>query len=139
MSRPDPAAEAHVEDPEGLLIDALVLLIADAKARKAANSESTSDVRATEAETLIRRLTSGWVLARGQDAMKAIHGTTRLAEDEQKAMDAILEAHARIIAMGLRANLSEMVAAIRVLQGFVVQHMLARVDPDLWGDWYQRP
>lgn len=64
---PDPAAEAHVEDPEGLLIDALVLLIADAKARKAANSESTSDVRATEAETLIRRLTSGWVLAREQD------------------------------------------------------------------------
>ena len=49
-------ALASVEDIDGLLIDALVLLIADANARKGANPESTSDVRVTEAEALIRWL-----------------------------------------------------------------------------------
>jgi DNA modification methylase len=36
----------------------------------------------------------------------------------------------------LRHNGTEMVSAIHVLQGFVVQHMLQRLDAESWGNWY---
>ena len=51
-------------------------------------------------------------------------------------MDAIGDAMGRIHDLGLRANGGELAAAVHVLQGFVVQHMLQRVEPDKWGNWF---
>ena len=38
---------------------------------------------------------------------------------------------------GLSANFSELTSAIHVLQGFVVQHMLERVEPKEWSLWFK--
>lgn len=62
-------------------------------------------------------------------------GTVELNHDEQAAMDDLLRFMAKMKRMGLNANVSEMIAAVHVLQGFVIQHMLARVHPD-WSSWY---
>jgi hypothetical protein len=61
-----------------------------------------------------------------------------LIGDEIVAMGEINDAYKRIVSWGLSANGSELTAAVHVVQGFVIQHMLARVDPD-WSDWYQAP
>lgn len=61
-----------------------------------------------------------------------------LDPDEREAMDHLL-AFMEIVSKRwqLRVNHPEMGAAIHVLQGFVIQHMLVRVEPDAWGDWWR--
>jgi len=51
-------------------------------------------------------------------------------------MDALAMIVQKVQLWGLRANLSEMTTAVHVLQGFVIQHMLHRVDPEQWSDWF---
>lgn len=62
-----------------------------------------------------------------------------LNADEQKAMDAIGAAMAAVQVIGpdvLVSNRGELVAAVHVLQSFVSQHALYRVDPQHWSAWY---
>jgi len=56
--------------------------------------------------------------------------------EETQVMDELLAIMQRFEGWGLRANVLEMTAAIHTLQSFVVQHMLARIEPSLWSDWY---
>lgn len=66
--------------------------------------------------------------------------TDRLLDDEeQAAMDAVNNAMSQIVALGLRANGTELASAIHVLQGFVVQHMLQRREAEHWGNWFDIP
>ena len=60
-----------------------------------------------------------------------------LDEDEALAWGDLNRIHSRIRGWGLSANRSELIAAVHVIQGFVVQHMLSRVAPGQWSDWYQ--
>jgi hypothetical protein len=60
----------------------------------------------------------------------------RLEIEEQQVMDALAMIVQKVQLWGLRANLSEMTTAVHVLQGFVIQHMLHRVDPEQWSDWF---
>jgi hypothetical protein len=60
-----------------------------------------------------------------------------LNEEEQAALDALNDFMQRVRYWGLRANHGEYTAAIHVLQGFVIQHALVRIDPR-WGQWYDR-
>lgn len=53
-------------------------------------------------------------------------------EEEQAAMNDLLALMAKVQAWGLKANGAEMTQAIHVCQGFVIQHMLHRLEPDLW-------
>lgn len=59
--------------------------------------------------------------------------------EEREVMDHILAAYngIREFGPGLSANSTELTQAVHTLQGFVIQRMLARVAPDVWGDWYQ--
>lgn len=61
-----------------------------------------------------------------------------LDAEEQEAMDHLL-AFMEIVSRRWRlaCNSGEMTAAIHVLQGFVIQHMLTRIQPDEWGDWWK--
>jgi hypothetical protein len=45
----------------------------------------------------------------------------------------------RIRDWGMTANRTEMVQAVHVLQAFAVQHMLARIEPELWASWTEHP
>lgn len=36
----------------------------------------------------------------------------------------------------LIGNHEELASAVHVLQGFIIQHMLSRIDSDKWGNWY---
>ena len=60
-----------------------------------------------------------------------------LNEEEKTALDAIAAAHRSILDLGLKANHQELVAGIHVLQGFVIQHMLQRIEPGHWGRWFE--
>lgn len=60
-----------------------------------------------------------------------------LDADERKAIDAILAAGDAILALGLTANKHEFFMHIHGLQGFVVQHMLHRLQPDHWNAWFE--
>lgn len=66
-----------------------------------------------------------------------------LDEREQAVMDHISLAMQGIKELGLRrgddgelVNGGELVAAVHVLQSFVIQHMLQRVAPGHWGNWF---
>jgi len=59
-----------------------------------------------------------------------------LDPEEREMMDLLLSFTRRLDDWGLKANQSEMTAAIHVLQGFVVQHMLQRIAPQAWSGWY---
>lgn len=63
-------------------------------------------------------------------------------ELEQKAADAILDAMDSIRNIDERGKLSyntdELVQAVHVLQSFVKQHVLHRVDPKYWADWWDQ-
>jgi hypothetical protein len=66
-----------------------------------------------------------------------------LDAEERAVMHHIGAAMGGILDMGLKtqadgvSNLSlELCAAVHVLQGFVVQHMLQRLAPAEWGSWY---
>lgn len=64
-----------------------------------------------------------------------------LTDEEQAVMDHIGAAMDTIVnAWGLHmGNNLEMELCLHVhgLQGFVVQHMLQRVEPNKWGKWYK--
>jgi hypothetical protein len=59
-----------------------------------------------------------------------------LDPEERQVMDALMTVMRTITRWGLRANVNEMMAAIHVLQGFVVQHMLQRIEPEQWSRWF---
>ncbi len=58
-------------------------------------------------------------------------------EQEQEALDCLAR-YMEIVwhGWGLRANESEQAAAVHVLQGAVIQHMLNRIEPARWGSWW---
>jgi hypothetical protein len=66
---------------------------------------------------------------------------TILDADEQAAMDAILAAMAAVQRIGgdrLRdGQRTELVIGVHLLQSYVVQHALARHDPDGFSSWYE--
>lgn len=39
----------------------------------------------------------------------------------------------------MTANPGELTAAVHVIQGFIVQHMLHRLAPDAWSSWKASP
>ena len=57
--------------------------------------------------------------------------------EEQAAMDAIAAAYGMILGMGLSDNRGELVGAVHVLQSFVAQHLLHRISPKSWNDWFR--
>lgn len=59
-----------------------------------------------------------------------------LNESEQTAWNDVVSAMQRIQAWGLATNESELGQAVHVIQGFITQHMLQRIEPDHWGHWY---
>ena len=65
-----------------------------------------------------------------------------LNEREQACMDKILAAMESILQLDgtvstLRANSGELASAVHVLQQFPVQHMLHRLDPENWSNWWE--
>lgn len=61
-----------------------------------------------------------------------------LNEDEQEAWDLLGAFMRKLQTWGLRTNEDELAAAVHVLQGFVVQHMLRRCVPQgAWSAWYK--
>lgn len=58
------------------------------------------------------------------------------SEEEVAAMKKLGEVHKQILDWGLLSNQNELVQAIHVIQGFVVQHTLQRVSPEEYGRWY---
>jgi hypothetical protein len=72
-----------------------------------------------------------------------------LTPGEQRASDTILEAMSAIRNIEeddteplddrrrLTANGNELVDAVHVLQSFVKQHVLHRINPDDWSDWWE--
>ncbi len=56
--------------------------------------------------------------------------------EEKCAYDAILKAMHSIQAMGLEYNVEEMVLHIHGLQHIVSQHVLHRIMPKYYSDWY---
>ena len=61
----------------------------------------------------------------------------KLSDDEQAAMDALKRCTEYIYKWKLRGNQAELTAAIHVIQGFIVQRMLHRIDPEQWSSWYE--
>jgi len=59
-----------------------------------------------------------------------------LDQQEIAAMEYLLSSYKTIKEWGLRANEAELVAAVHVIQNFIVQHMLQRLNPEDWGSWY---
>ena len=61
-----------------------------------------------------------------------------LAADERQAMDHLM-AYMKIVEADwkLKFNHDELRPAIHVLQGFIVQHMLHRLNPAGWSNWYE--
>lgn len=55
--------------------------------------------------------------------------------EETAAMEHLFAFMRQIKEWGLRYNTAELTGAIHVLQGFLVQHMLGRLDPR-WSNWY---
>lgn len=61
-----------------------------------------------------------------------------LNDEEQKAMDALLEVMTTITrTWKMTANGPELASAVHTLQGFIIQHMLCRVEPDNWSSWVE--
>jgi len=58
-------------------------------------------------------------------------------EQEQAAMQKLLEAADAILALGLKVNHHEFFLHVHGLQGFIVQHMLHRLEPEHWAAWYE--
>lgn len=56
---------------------------------------------------------------------------------EQAIADQILAVMKAIQDLGLRANEYELVVAVHGLQAFVIQHMLQRLNPGEFGNWYE--
>lgn len=62
----------------------------------------------------------------------------RLNDLEQEAMDGLLDAMRIIVEdFKLKNNRGELTAAVHVIQGFIIQHMLARLAPNQWSPaWF---
>jgi hypothetical protein len=58
-------------------------------------------------------------------------------EGEQKANDAVLEAMNEIMSWddGLKYNVEELVQSVHVIQSFIKQHLLKRLNGD-FSDWW---
>lgn len=61
-------------------------------------------------------------------------------EGEKKANDAVLEAMIEILSWddGLQCNEAELVQAVHVIQSFIKQHLLKRLNTD-FSDWWAKP
>lgn len=63
-----------------------------------------------------------------------------LTEKEKWAMECIGKAFEAIKQMddysALTYNVEELVASVHVMQSFVKQHVLNRVDPSYWNNWW---
>ena len=57
-------------------------------------------------------------------------------EREKDAMRKIGDVHQAILGLGLQVNQQELVCAIHVLQGFVIQRMLQRINPEEFAGWW---
>jgi hypothetical protein len=63
-----------------------------------------------------------------------------LDAEEQAAMDGLLDVMSTITQKwGMSQNGAELGAAIHVIQGFIVQHMLHRLAPEEWSAWTPQP
>jgi hypothetical protein len=60
---------------------------------------------------------------------------TMMNDEERIAMGKVTEAMHAIQGLGALANQVELTAAVHVLQGFVIQHMLHRLSPEEFSDW----
>ena len=63
--------------------------------------------------------------------------TVTLIGDEAKAMDHLLKAAGIIFDWKPKGNYEELGTAIHVMQGFIIQHMLHRLNPRHWNSWYE--
>lgn len=62
-----------------------------------------------------------------------------LDSEEQEAMDHLIAVRRQIFEWYRSANVVEHTAAINQLQGFIIQHMLHRLNPEAWADWTYKP
>ena len=67
---------------------------------------------------------------------------TLQSEEEKQVLQCLGKIHQKILDWGLRANVAELVQAVHVIQGFIIQHMLERVAPEEFGrpqgGWYKK-
>jgi hypothetical protein len=80
--------------------------------------------------TLVEAIRKAEVLLTSEDAVS-------LDSEEQKAMNHLIAFAEVVKGWGLSANQQEMTQGLHVLQGFIVQHMLYRLNPAGWSDWYR--
>jgi hypothetical protein len=72
---------------------------------------------------------------KGMEALKE-YGL-ELDDEERACSDALQFASQTIIEdWQLQANQHELVAAVHVIQSFIIQHMLARLSPGRWRGWW---
>jgi hypothetical protein len=57
--------------------------------------------------------------------------------EEQEIADHIIAAYKGILDLGLKQNVAELEQGVHVMQMFVTQHMLQRMAPEQWGNWYE--
>jgi hypothetical protein len=63
-----------------------------------------------------------------------------LNEEEQETMEALTDVMTTITRRWrMTQNASELASAVHVIQGFVVQHMLHRLEPESWSSWQTPP
>jgi hypothetical protein len=106
--------------------------------RKWAALSDEREALRTERDELQREV--GRLLAekKGMEALEK-YGLNFDAE-EQSVNDALRFVSQTIVEdWGLEANGPEFVAAVHVIQSFIVQHMLARLAPERWSGWWRRP
>lgn len=60
-----------------------------------------------------------------------------LDDEEVAVMQDLFSCCTKIMAWGLRANQDELFHAVHVIQGFIIQHMLQRLNPAEWAEWYK--
>ncbi len=59
-------------------------------------------------------------------------------DEEREVLDACMTIYKMLHeTWKLKANAGEVAQALHVLQGFAVQHMLQRLAPGSWGNWYE--
>lgn len=61
-----------------------------------------------------------------------------LNEEEQEAMDKLREAMNIIWGWGLRGYRPDLESARHLIQSYITHHMLERLAPAYWPDWYER-
>ena len=61
-----------------------------------------------------------------------------LTAEEQEAMDHLLTFMSIVNDWGPNCNGDELARGVHQLQLFVIMHMLARISPGDWSEWYDR-